>query len=277
MSDETTTSPEVIAEATKLGWAPLDQWRGDASKWIDADTFVERGHQMMPILRANNRDLNAKLSANEATLAQLQSDLKAANESTKALIEFQAKEVKRQVDAQVASLKLQRREAVKAGDHDLAADIDEQIDSTRENAPKAPTPAASTPPPPAPPAWAAEFAGENEWLGKDIRRTKLFEGICTELHQTRGLSARALLDAGKEEMDKYLSPTGAPAKGTEGGQGGAGGGGTRSGGGGKGYSALPSEAKAQCDIDESKFVGPKKAFKTQAEWRTHYASVYLSE
>ena len=52
MSDENT---DVEARARDMGWSPRDSWRGKAEDWIDAETFVKRGTEILPILRAKSR------------------------------------------------------------------------------------------------------------------------------------------------------------------------------------------------------------------------------
>ena len=39
----------------QLGWAPKESFRGDPQLWMDAKTYVNRGEQIMPILRKNNQ------------------------------------------------------------------------------------------------------------------------------------------------------------------------------------------------------------------------------
>lgn len=58
--DGDSTSPEMRdfeAEAKAMGWTPKDDFKGDDKRWIDAETFVKRGEEMMPILKAQNKKL----------------------------------------------------------------------------------------------------------------------------------------------------------------------------------------------------------------------------
>jgi uncharacterized membrane protein YqaE (UPF0057 family) len=41
---------EVIDKATKMGWTPKTEFRGDPDKWRPADEFVERGENMLPFV-----------------------------------------------------------------------------------------------------------------------------------------------------------------------------------------------------------------------------------
>jgi len=280
---ELQVDPEVEKEATTLGWAPKEKWRGAPEHWIDAQTFVERGHQVMPILQKNNQVLLGKLGEAQEAARLAQSTAEELRATVANLTTYQSAEVKRRVDAEVLKLKGERRAATVAGDSELAADLDEQLETAREEQRKlatAPTPAPRTPAPP--PAkvekWAEEFASENDdWFGpgKDRRKTALFAGIADDLFATKGLRGRELLDAAKAEMEETMGASRSTTGKAEGHQGGSGGRGGRSNG--TGFTDLPAEAKAQCIADEKKFVGANKAFKTQAEWRAHYAKEYLSE
>ena len=51
------TSPEVRHEAESQGWVPKERFRGNENDWVDAETFVKRGREILPILRKNNENL----------------------------------------------------------------------------------------------------------------------------------------------------------------------------------------------------------------------------
>ena len=60
-----TGSIDFETEARKLGWKPVEEFSGDPGKHVDAETFYKRGQEMMPILRAQNRDLVKRLDKME--------------------------------------------------------------------------------------------------------------------------------------------------------------------------------------------------------------------
>ena len=64
-------SPETEAKARSMGWAPKEQFRGNPEKWVDPETFVKRGEEVLPIVNAQNRALRQKLEQLEKTLSQL--------------------------------------------------------------------------------------------------------------------------------------------------------------------------------------------------------------
>lgn len=58
------TSPDARdyeAEARKLGWLPKDEFKGDDARWTDAETFVKRGEEMLPLVKAQNKKLREEL------------------------------------------------------------------------------------------------------------------------------------------------------------------------------------------------------------------------
>lgn len=275
----------VEKEARDMGWLSEEHYKGPPGGWKTAEEYVARGKEVLPIIRSNNRKLLNELNDTRQKLADLQGALTTQQQTTKDLLEHQAAEVKRQVEGKLAELRADKKAAIKDGDHDLAADLEEEIDKTKDRLAEASKTKPAASPPPAPQGvkvepWAQAFADDNaEWLGVDKRKSALFQGIAQDLFETTNLRAADLLAEAKKEMDKMLDkPTPQRMGKSEGGSGGwegsSGGGGSRSGGGST-FNDLPADAKAVCNAQEKKFVGEGKAFKTQAEWRTHYAKTVL--
>ena len=71
---------EVFQEAESQGWVPKERFRGNEADWVDADTFVKRGREILPILRKNNENLVKDL---QSTKQQLQEFKQAAEEFKK--------------------------------------------------------------------------------------------------------------------------------------------------------------------------------------------------
>ena len=36
-------------KASAIGWRPKDQWKGDPDKWVDADAFLKKGDEILPV------------------------------------------------------------------------------------------------------------------------------------------------------------------------------------------------------------------------------------
>lgn len=47
-----TYSPELIDEAKRMGWVDRSEWRGKPELWREPDEYVRRGHEVVPIMRA---------------------------------------------------------------------------------------------------------------------------------------------------------------------------------------------------------------------------------
>lgn len=65
------TDEEVAAYAKTLGWSPLEEFRGDKSRWTDARAFAEKSENMTPVLRENLRRQAEKLAQNDEKMAKV--------------------------------------------------------------------------------------------------------------------------------------------------------------------------------------------------------------
>jgi|CXWL01.1.fsa_nt_gi hypothetical protein len=61
---------EIESRAKAMGWVPKEQFRGDDSKWRDADEFVRRGEEELPVMRERNRDLSRKVTEFEQRMTR---------------------------------------------------------------------------------------------------------------------------------------------------------------------------------------------------------------
>lgn len=117
---EQQTERDFEAEARELGWRPQEEFAGDAKHFVDAKTFVERGEQMMPFLKAQNAKLKKDISL-------LQSQVKKLTKAEQMAY-----------DNAIADIKAKREEAVQTGDLDGFRKLDKQIeDLTLETQPQA--------------------------------------------------------------------------------------------------------------------------------------------
>jgi hypothetical protein len=261
-----------------MGWAPKEEFRGDPDKWIDAETFVKRGEEFMPILKASNRKLQAELAEVKGQLTKTNELLTASAESIEALKEFNSAAVRKEAKEKVKELKEALVEAKKEGDVEQEVEIAEQLQEQRAAIKKAEAaPKPKTPPPDdytANPEWKA-WVSENAWWGTDKRRTSLALGIADELKakpENAGLVGKAFLDKVSEEVEATF---GTPRQRSDKVEGGAPG--HRGGNGGRSFGDLPAEAKDACERQAQRLVGEGRAFKTAQEWRNYYAKQYFAE
>jgi hypothetical protein len=68
------TTPEANSpesEARLQGWKPKDEFDGPDTKWVDAETFLERGKEMAPVLKRELDKAQGKIAKLEETVKRL--------------------------------------------------------------------------------------------------------------------------------------------------------------------------------------------------------------
>jgi hypothetical protein len=270
---------EVQREAEAMGWIPPTRFRGDPERFVDADVYIKRGNEVLPIVREQNKRLHTELEAVRTQSAQTAQALKAAQAAIEQMEERHTVATQRAVEDARKQVKAQLAAASEAGDHDGVAELTDQLTRMRE-AEKAPAPAAkpAAAPEPAftPPPDLAEWNAENPWFGTNKRKTAMALAIAQELREAGDTAVgRVFFDKVKSELDKELGVSEPRNDKVEGGRGNGDSG--SSAPRGKGYASMPSDARAACDADAKRFVGADKRYKTQAEWRTRYAEIYFGE
>jgi len=273
------------AEARAEGWRPLEQYKGDPNKWIDAKEFVERGENILPLVKAQNGKLKNDLEATKRTLAEMRESMdnfKLFHEETTARLQ---KEKKAEYARAEADLKKARTEARENGDLDKVDEISDAIADLKAEAKaeetktkKAPT-AQSQDAILKDPVYQA-WAKENPWFGDDTdkdnaRRSRLAVAVGQEIRaKNPNISMADFLEQITEEVEETFGAAKKSSRETtskvEGSRRG-------NGGGGKGYADLPSEARKQCDEDIKRHVGPNKVYKTVKEYQSYFANLYFEE
>lgn len=268
-----------IAEARSLGWADKPEWRGDPEHWVDAETFLRRGKEIMPLLKATNRQLEERLAKQAKELSEATTTIKEFEKTLKDITEFQAQVIQEQVESRISALKKERIEAREAGEDERIDSINDEIADLNEKKKAVKAAPTKEEPKTGPqsnldPAFV-EWKVGRDWL-EDPVEGALALGIAQKLRRDGNtLVGKEFYDAVEAEV--FARRPGAPKRPSkvEGGappSGGGGGGGSKS----PSYDALPAEAKVICDRQAEKFVGEGKGkmFKTIGEWRTHYAKLY---
>lgn len=116
--------PTAEERAYAMGWRPKDEYSGSA-KWIDADAYLAKADAQLPMLRENNRKMQAEL-------VSLHRKLDDSTKLMRDLVEMQAKDRDRAVKSAVEQLKAQRRVAISEGNVEQAEAFDARIDEVRE-------------------------------------------------------------------------------------------------------------------------------------------------
>jgi hypothetical protein len=106
---------EVTTEdrAREQGWLPADEYDGDKSKWVSAETFVAKG------------ELISKIES-------IGKELKSTKKAMHMLQDHHAKVKEAEFTRAVNYLKQQKKQAYESGDVDKIIEIDEQISNVKE-------------------------------------------------------------------------------------------------------------------------------------------------
>jgi hypothetical protein len=248
-----TAAAAVEAEATKMGWTPKDQFKGDPAKWRPADEFVERGKNMLPIVQA-------KVKRQEAQIEEL-------SRTVKDFTEHMTKTDQRAYDRALATLKEQRKEAIVAGDGDAFEKVDEAItDLKKEADAKAAKTAAKAP---ADDPVYSEWEARQTWL-KDADMAEYGEFAAQKLRSSGETAQGAdFLELVTKKVraqfpDKFTNPRRESAASVEGAA-------PAARKGGKSYADMPAEARAACDrMAKNGFSDPKEAAKFKADYTKQF-------
>jgi|ERR1700674_469595 len=159
LPEQVDVDPETLAEATEQGWVPQEQWAGKPEEWTDAETFVRRGREINPILRK-------ALKKERERTAALETELRQTGATVAELREYLAKVEERATKNALNQLKAARRDALTAGDHAAAEQLEEQMDELKESASAVPKAAAVPQAQQLHPQVAAWMA-QNPWYSDD--------------------------------------------------------------------------------------------------------------
>lgn len=274
---ESKAEPDVQAQAKRMGWIPPERYKGAAEKFVDADVFLRRGEEVLPIIKQQKAKLEGEVTRLSGEVNRLAGIIEKNQEAMVALEEYHTAETKRKVTAVRKELKAEIVRASEAGDHEALAEatdqlsqLNEKVEETREEEKREEVP----PPVKLDPAFVS-WAEETGWYGKDRKRTALANAAAVELRE-QGETAvgREFLDLVTDEVEKVIpsrrqranpdkTSSSRPA--------------SRGNGGGKSYADLPAEAKHACDGFTNQLVGEGRRYKTKTDWQAAYAKNYFEE
>ncbi|WP_213775103.1 hypothetical protein [Bradyrhizobium sp. dw_78] len=241
-----TERADLETKARRLGWVPLDEFKGDHARWRDADEFMRRGETILPIVQENNRVLHDKLTATERQMTEMRQvlgELHASQKANEDRIRAQARaELENEMRVAVQTADTQRFEAANARLREVerpAAPVVPQAQS--------PMPGAALPPGIDP--YVERWMAENTWM-QDPALSLFAQAHSAQLMQEKpglGIQDR-LADVKRRVQDQFpekfgLNPrrneaasvafASAPPVARRSNK--------------RGYDDLPGEAKAACD------------------------------
>lgn len=273
MSDEQVIEEEVVAvepeaevvkavepteaeqEARKMGWTPKDEFKGDASRWRSAEDFVERGKNMLPIVKA--------------TVKQQQKQIESLTLAMKELGEYHNKTEQLAYDRALKDLKEQRATAIAIGDGNEVNQLDDKLDELKAQQKPAPKVVKEDSNP-----VFEEWAKRNEWI-KDDELTDYAYYIGKKLIAD-GDSGQGseFYDRVKEKVkkvfpDKFENPRKKDVSSVEGSSP------TARRGESKGFADMPADARAACDRMAKNAYADKPT--EMAAFKAEYVKNYHSE
>jgi len=147
--------------ARNMGWVPKEEFKGDPEKWVDHDIFLDRGDNIMPILKERMGALEGKFEAQTAELAK-------TRKSLEKFVTYHKGTKKRMYEKAFKDLESQKRAAVEAGDapaYDVLVQkemqIVEEVQSLEDEATKGDEESPLFP----------QFKVDNPWYGVDPEMT----------------------------------------------------------------------------------------------------------
>ena len=267
---EAPEASQFESEARAQGWVAAEEFRGSESDWVDAETFVRRGKEIMPILRKNNEKLLKELGEARKIAEE-------ARESAKEFREYQKQQFEKKtkdLEGQLEQLKQAKRDAITQGDGDRAIAIDDAMDDLKEQRLeakedlKAAEEKAKEVPQFTQDPVLNNWMEKNDWFGKDSRMTGVANGLGVELRRENpSLNGQAFLDKLDSELQEMFpekfgkkrtpnpmegSPNGTARPSVSSGK--------------KTYNNLPPEAKAACDKFVKQGLMTKEAYVAEYDW-----------
>lgn len=241
---------EAEVKARRQGWRPKDEYRGESEKWVDAETFLKRSDEELPIMRERLRKQDRDLADLKSTVAKF--------------AEHHAKVEKVAYERAMAEVKKQRREALAIGDADGFEAAEERMQELKEHKPAETQKKAAADMAPEVTAWVKA----NPWFETEARLAKYAEQVCGELQSedpTRDLGD-ILKEVAKEVKarfpEKFANAKRSEPPAVEGA-----GVVAVAGKGARTYAALPAEAKKACDDFIRKgLIKSKEEYLKYYEW-----------
>jgi len=226
IADSSPAQRDYEAEARQHGWTDKEAFKGDQSKWVDAETFIRRADEVMPFLKKQNDALKREMA-----------DLK--QQFKKASAHFEKSE-QRAYERALTDLQARHTEAVETGDTVTANRLNDELADIKADI-KAGKPVAA-PDPDQARRELNEWVEQNDWYVLDDAKRRyadLQADLMGPAAQWGGGQKDWLEQLSSRVAKKFADPKPSPVNG----------GGNRGAPakGGKTYSDLPPEAKAACD------------------------------
>jgi len=195
VQDDGSLSFDYEEEARLQGWVEKEDFRGDPVSWVDAETFVKKGREINPILRANNEQLKRSISNLERQNSNLIRELSDLRKQQVAIN-------KRDFTTTVNEIKSLRMQALRAGDEEKFLQLDNRLDTLLNKRREligeedVSTGEGNSPPQENYDPEFMAWVEDNNWYGRDEFRTTAVNHVAEVMRERYpNLTGRKFLDA----------------------------------------------------------------------------------
>lgn len=186
--------PTVEDRAREMGWRPKEEFKGDDTKWVDAETFVKRGEEILPILRATAKKDREALEAAKAEIAEMKKTFSEFKRYHSATEQRALEKARKELEREMA-------EAVEAKDHQAVREIANEMASlskdvrTDDDGNDMGSPQMV--------AFKEEWERENPWINTDPDLKAYAFGICQDM-AAKGVKPKdQLIEAAKKVRQAF--------------------------------------------------------------------------
>lgn len=193
-------APSFEDRALAMGWTPKSQFKGDPDRWVDAETFVKRGEEFLPFLKANNKRLEQALDRTQKQLDQTRADLKQFGE-------FHSKTAEREYRRAFQDIQARLDEAAAAGDVQGVREATQELVDLSSEAKADAKPSQQQ----GDTTEFAAFKADNAWYGSDKAMSAAFDALCREVFEEGYTSPKAGLKEATSRLkeafpEKFAKP-----------------------------------------------------------------------
>jgi len=114
-----TIDPEIIQRARMMGHIPKDQFKGDPSKWVPEDVYVERADTLMPIMKHTMKKY-------EGDIASLRATVESQKKTTEKMLKMNETVQQRAYEQAKRELTKEQAQAVADGDVEKWQKLEDQ-------------------------------------------------------------------------------------------------------------------------------------------------------
>jgi hypothetical protein len=107
--EEEAPAEEAVEEAKRMGWVEQEKFKGDPDRWVEAEKFVERGKNELPIMRERQKKADSNIK-------NLNNKISKMSDTFKEFRNYAEKREQSAVDKAVKDITAKQRVAVEDGD-----------------------------------------------------------------------------------------------------------------------------------------------------------------